>query len=105
MKDILVQQGLFKVLTGEKPKSMTTDEWEELAMRVVSTIRLCLASEIKYSVLNEKSPSVLWQKLEKIYMLKSLTNRLYLKKKLYGLKISEGSDIRDHINQFNKCIT
>ena len=23
---------------------------------------------------------------------------------MYGLKISKGSDIRDHINQFNKCI-
>ena len=38
-------------------------------------------------------------------MSKSLTNRLYLKKQLYELKMSEGIDIRDHINQFNKCIT
>ena len=37
-------------------------------------------------------------------MSKSLTNRLYLKKQFYGLKMSKGSDIRDHINQFNKCI-
>ena len=77
---------------------MMTDEWEELKARVVSTIHLCLASEIKYSVLNEKSLSALCQKLEKIYMSKSLTNKLYLKKQLYGLKMSEGSDIRDHIN-------
>ena len=38
-------------------------------------------------------------------MSNSLTNRLYLKKQLYGLKMSEGSDVRDHINQFNKYIT
>ena len=69
------------------------------------TIRLSLTLEIKYSVLNEKSPSDLWAKLEKIYMSNSLTNRLYLKKQLYGLKMSEGSDVGDHINQFNKCIT
>ena len=74
-------------------------------MRVVSTIYLYLASETKYSILNEKSPSALWHKLEKIHMSKSLTNRLYLKKKLYGLKTFEGSDIKDHINHFNKCIT
>ena len=44
-------------------------------------------------------------KLEKIYMTNSLTNRLYLKKQLYGLKMSDRSDVRNHINQFNKCIT
>ena len=105
LKDLLVQQGLLKVLKGEKPKSMTTDEWEELEVRVVSTIYLYLASAIKYSVLNKKCPFGLWHKLGKIYMSKSLTNRLYLKKQLYGLKMSKGSDIRDNINQFNKCIT
>ena len=54
-----MQQRLLKALKGEKPESMTTDEWEELKARVVNTIRLWLASEIKYSALNEKSPSVL----------------------------------------------
>ena len=41
---------------------------------------------------------------EDLYV-KFLKNRLYLKKQLYGLKMSEGSNIRDHINKFNKCIT
>ena len=59
MKDLLVQQGLLKALKGEKPERMTINEWEELEARAVSTISLCLASEIKYSVLNEKSPSAL----------------------------------------------
>ena len=63
---------------------MTTDEWEELEVRVVSTIYLYLASTIKYNVLNEKSPSALWQKLEKIYMSKSLINKLYLKNSYMG---------------------
>ena len=52
-----------------------------------------------------KSVNLHYSKKEKIHMSKSLTNRLYLKKQLYGLKMSERSDIRDHINQFNKCIT
>ena len=54
---------------------MRDEEWEELETRVISTIHLSLALEIKYSVLNEKSPSDLWKKLErkKNYMSKSLT--------------------------------
>ena len=38
-------------------------------------------------------------------MSKFVTNRLLLKKKLYGLKMFEENDIRNHINQFNKYIT
>ena len=52
----MVQQRLLKALKGEKPESMMTDEWEELKARAVNTIRLYLASEIKYSTLNEKIP-------------------------------------------------
>lgn len=38
-------------------------------------------------------------------MSKSLTNRLYLKKQLYELRMDEDGDVKDHINKFNMCIT
>ena len=78
--------------------SMVADEWEEMEAKGVSTISLSLAPEIKYNVLNEKSTST-WAKLEKIYMSNSLTNRLYLKKQLYSLKMSKWKDVREHITQ------
>ena len=37
-------------------------------------------------------------------MSKTLTRKLYLKQKLYGLKIQEGSDLAEHINVFNQLI-
>ncbi|KAK2980177.1 hypothetical protein RJ640_007267 [Escallonia rubra] len=105
VNDILVQQGLLKPLLGNKPESMDQDDWEELQAKVVSTIRLNLASKVKYQVLTETSPTALWQKLEKIYMSKSLSNRLYLKKDLYQLRMDEGSDLGDHISEFNRLTT
>ena len=63
-----------------------------------------LANDLKYSILTETSLAKLWGKLEKLYMSKSLKNRLYLKRQLYELKMEEGSDVRSHINKFNKCI-
>ena len=80
---------------------MSDEDWEELEARAVSILHLSLVSKLKYSVMNEKSPSKLWEKLEKVYMSKSLTNRLYMKKQLYELKMSEETDVRDHINNFN----
>jgi len=38
-------------------------------------------------------------------MSKTLTNKLYLKQKLYGLKMQEGNDLAQHVNIFNQIIT
>uniref|UniRef100_A0A2N9H173 CCHC-type domain-containing protein n=1 Tax=Fagus sylvatica TaxID=28930 RepID=A0A2N9H173_FAGSY len=91
VKDLLVQQGLVKALYGKtkKPEKMTDDEWEELDMKAVSTIRLLLADEVMYDVMEENSTAGIWLNLEKRYMSKSLTNKLHLKQKLYGLKMTE----------------
>lgn len=73
-----------------KLEAMSDDDWEELKMKAMSTIRLSLAPEVKYNVMNETSATVLWKKLEKLYMSKSLTNKLFLKKQLYQLRMEEG---------------
>ena len=74
-------------------------------MKAVSTIRLLLADEVMYNVMEENSTAGILLNLEKRYMSKSLTNKLYLKKKLYGLKMIEGADLRQHINTFKQIIS
>jgi hypothetical protein len=107
VKDLLVHQGLVKALYGKtkKPEKMTDDEWEELDMKAVSTIRLLLADEVMYDVMEENSTAGIWLNLEKRYMSKSLTNKLHLKQKLYGFKMTEGADLRQHINTFKQIIS
>ena len=91
VKDLLVQQGSVKALYGKakKPETMTDDEWEELNMKAVSTIRLCLANKLRYDVMDDVSTVAIWLKLESQYMSKPLTNKLNLKRKLYELKMVE----------------
>ncbi|GFS42004.1 hypothetical protein Acr_00g0077610 [Actinidia rufa] len=103
VKDILVQQGLAKALKGKdaKPETMKDDDWEELMMKCVSTIRLCIADNIINNVMDEDSASALWEKLEKLYLAKSLTNKLHLKRQLYRLKMEEGGNLMEHMNVFN----
>ncbi|KAK2975045.1 hypothetical protein RJ640_021054 [Escallonia rubra] len=84
---------------------MDYDDWEELQAKAVSTIQLNLASKVKYQVSTETSPTALWQKLEKIYMSKSLSNRLYLKIYMYQLWMDEGSNLGDHISEFNRLVS
>ena len=40
-----------------------------------------------------------------MYISKSLINKLHLKKKLYTLKMTEGLDLRQHINTFKPIIS
>ena len=100
VKDLLVQQGLVKALYGKakKPETMTDDEWDEFDMKAVSTIRLCLANELMYDVMDDVSTAVIWLRLESRYMSKSLTNKLNLKRKLYELKMVEGADLAQHVH-------
>ncbi|OIW09522.1 hypothetical protein TanjilG_11644 [Lupinus angustifolius] len=72
--------------------------------RTAGTIRLCLSDEVMYHVMDLKSPTEVWETLEKRFMSKSLTNKLYLKQRLYGLKMQEGADLQQHLNNFNQVI-
>ena len=95
----------MKALSGKQPEGMNDTKWKDSKTRVVSTIRMCLANEVMYHVMNEESPTTIWLNLESHYMSKSLTNKLLLKKKLYGLKMVEESALDQHINVFNRIIS
>ena len=51
------------------------------------TIRLCLSDQIKYHVMEETSPKKNWDNLASQFMSKTVTQKLYLKQKLFGLKM------------------
>eukprot|EP00253_Pinus_taeda_P004912 PITA_04912 len=106
MYDLLVQQGVAKALMGtsKQPYNMTDDEWTEMDERALSVIRLCLADDVLFNIVSEKTTVVLWTKLEKLYMTKSLTNRILLKRQLYSLRMKEGTSITDHLNAFNTLL-
>jgi hypothetical protein len=99
-----VQQRMVKLLYRTKPKGMADINWKELEVKAVATIRLCQGGEVMYHVMDEESLTAVWLKLESLYMSKSLTNKLYLKQRLYGLKMAEGLDLSQLINVFNQII-
>ncbi|KAH9716149.1 Integrase catalytic domain-containing protein [Citrus sinensis] len=74
----------------------------EIDKKARSTIILSLGDSVIREVANEKTVADLWAKLEKIYMTKSLTNRLYIKRRMFTLKMAEGSSLDDHIDEFNQ---
>jgi len=57
-----------------------------------------------YNVMNVETVTGLWSRLEMLCMTKSLSNKMYLKKQLYGLRMNEGTTVLEHLNFFSKVI-
>jgi hypothetical protein len=57
------------------------------------------------NVSGEDSTKKLWDKLGSLYQSKSLVNKLFLRKKLYLLRMSDGSSVTENLNAFNTIIS
>jgi len=106
MKNILIQQDLHMCILGveSKPETMTTEAWNKADMKAMSSIELHLSDEVTYNVMEATTAKCTWEKLEKLYMGKTLSNKLFLKDQLYNLRMEEGDDLMEHLNLFNRCI-
>ena len=85
-----MQHGIHKTLQGKsaKPAGTSNEDLEKMNLKAASTIQLYLADEVMYNVMDEETATGLWSRLEMLYMMKSLSNKLYLKKQLYGLRMN-----------------
>ena len=89
---------------SKKLASMTDEDWEDLDARILGTIRLFLADEVFFNIVEEMKTTGLWTKLESLYMKKNLSNKIFLKRHFYSLWMKEGMKITDHLNVFNTLI-
>ena len=85
MRALLRQQGLAKILDGKAPSTSSSEKSAELEEKAHSSILLSLSDGVLREVADEETAAGLWKKLENLYMKKSLTNRLFLKQRLYTL--------------------
>jgi hypothetical protein len=57
------------------------------------------------NVSRESTTKELWEKLGNLYQLKSLVNKLLLRKKLYHLRMEDGDCVTKHLNSFNTLVS
>jgi len=62
MKDLLIQQGVYKALLrkAKKPEKMDDDEWEEMDVKAASAICLNLSDEVIHNVINEEKAETIY---------------------------------------------
>ncbi|GJR72960.1 retrovirus-related pol polyprotein from transposon TNT 1-94 [Tanacetum coccineum] len=102
MRCLLIQHG-WEASLDLFPGTMTdADKTTALKIDVYkkahSALLLCLDNKVLREVNKEDSAAGVWLKLETLYMIKSLANKLYLKKKLFTFYMDSGKKLSEHID-------
>src|SRR5271168_4477131 len=103
MEDYLYQKYLYLPLGGKTkmPTGMKDEEWNLLDRKALGTIRLCLAASVAFNISKETTTKGLIKALEKLYEKPLASNKVFLMKRLFNMKMSEGGSVADHLNYFN----
>ena len=86
---------------AKKPTAMKDKEWEILDRKALGTIRLSLTASVTFNISKEKTTKDLMDALAKLYEKPSTSNKVFLMKRLFNMKMLEGGSVADHLNEFN----
>jgi len=103
MEDYLYQKDLYLPLSGKSKKltTMKDEEWNLLDRKALETIWLHLAMLVAFNISKETMTEGLIQVLLKLYEKPSASNKVFLMKRLFNMKMSEGGSVANHLNDFN----
>ena len=103
MKDYLYQKDLWKSLEGKTKNqgSMSNDEWDLLDRKALGSIRLCLAPSVAFNITKVKTIENLMKTLVTLYEKPFTSNKVFLMKRLFNMKMAEGGSVTDHLNELN----
>jgi hypothetical protein len=103
MEDYLYQKDIYLPLDGitKKSTTMKDEEWEVLDIKELGTIWLCLGSINGFQYFERKDKEDLMKELARLYEKPSASNKVFLMKILFNMKMSEGGFVADHLNEFN----
>jgi transposase InsO family protein len=101
MQLILEDKDLFGVIDGTDVKPEKADavaEWVKRDKKARVTICLALSDSVLATVRSCETAVSVWEKLASVFESKSLVNRLFMRRKLLTMKMSEGDALSTHIN-------
>ena len=106
MEDMLVDKDQWiAVDPSTKPMAMSDEDWKKLDQKAKRTIRLCVSNSVLLNVSGEATTKNLWEKIGTLYQSMSLVNNLFLRKKLYNLRMKDGDSVTEHLNAFNTVVS
>ena len=78
---------------------------EVLDRKALGTIRPFLASSMDFNISKENTIEGVMSALAKLYEKPSASNKVFLMKRLFNMKVSEHGFVANHLNEFNTIIS
>ena len=104
MRAILMKDNCLAAIEG-RPAGVTDDKWKEMDAMAVANMHLALSDSVLSGVEEKKSTKEIWDALTKLYQAKSLHNKIFLKRRLYTLRMAETTSVTEHINTLNSLFS
>ena len=83
--------------------SSTTDvQKKEMQENAYSILVLYMANNVLRQIDGEETTFSAWNKLEELFMAKSLTNRILLKEKFFWFHMDPGKNLEQNLDEFKK---
>lgn len=96
---VLTRDELWEIVSGEEVADPASSlAWKRKDNKALSTICLLVDDTQLVYVRNAKSAKEAWDALQFHYEKPSLTNKLYLRKKMLSLRLEKNGDMQAHIN-------
>nr|GEW99206.1 retrovirus-related Pol polyprotein from transposon TNT 1-94 [Tanacetum cinerariifolium] len=73
--------------------------------QALGVVRLLLAKNVAYNIVNEKTTYGLFKALSNMYEKPSPLNKVFLIRQLMNTKMKEGAFVADHVNEFNLILS
>ena len=97
IEDYLYQKKLHLPLSEVKPTEMKKEDWDLLDRQALGVVRLSLAKNVAFNIVNEKTTAGLIKALSNMYEKPSAANKVYLIRQLVNTK--KGRRIGDRPRQ------
>nr|KYP63070.1 Retrovirus-related Pol polyprotein from transposon TNT 1-94 [Cajanus cajan] len=83
---------------------MSQANWELLDRQALGVVRMTLAKNVVYNIVNEKMTYGLVKALSNMYEKPSVSNKVLLIRQPVNTKMREGASVTDHVNEFNSLL-
>ncbi|KAE8678869.1 hypothetical protein F3Y22_tig00111402pilonHSYRG00400 [Hibiscus syriacus] len=101
MNAILRKDGCLAAISERLVDFTDENKWIEMDGNAMANFHLALADEVLSSIEEKKTAKEIWDHLTKLYEVTSLHNKIFLKRKLYTLRMPESTSVTEHLNTLN----
>jgi len=113
LKDALVEQTKSSSLTDEeeddpaKKKKILEEEKARIDRdeKAMDMIFINVGDKVLRNIEHSKTAAEAWATLDKLYLVKTLPNRVYLQLKVYNYRMQDSKTLEENIDEFLKMIS